>query len=47
VKRALVEPETPLKAQIIRLVHKAGRDAGGYPKLSARELRHALNENHS
>jgi 2-dehydropantoate 2-reductase len=39
--------EAPLNAQIVRLVHKAERDAKGSPKLSARELWNALNENQS
>ena len=36
--------KAPLNAQIVRLVHKAEQDARGSPKLSARELWHALNE---
>jgi 2-dehydropantoate 2-reductase len=36
--------EAPLNAQIVRLVHKAEREAKGSPKLSARDLWHALNE---
>jgi 2-dehydropantoate 2-reductase len=36
--------EAPLNAQIVRLVHKAEREAKGSPRLSARELWDALNE---